>query len=80
MKGASPLSLGALVLLAACGGPDRSAPLNPDLPGEVVARLPLDVDLNQVNRDVNGCYFYTYAASIFLVKDDAGNPLCIPRQ
>jgi len=68
-----------LFLLAGCGGGGGTAPLNPGLPGEVVAQLPLDIDLDEVNRDVNGCYFYTYAASIFIVRDDAGQPLCIPR-
>ena len=67
----------ALLCLAACGGPE-AGPLNPGLPGEVVAQLPLDVDLDEVNRDPDGCFFYTYAATLFVVRDDAGNPICIP--
>jgi len=49
-----------------------------DLPGAVVARLPLDIDLREVNRDPDGCYCYTYAASLFVVRDAAGQPICLP--
>lgn len=92
MKGALPLGLRphpgiflsrrscgfGLLFLAACGGgADRGAPLNPGLPGEVVARVPLGVSLDAISRDVNGCFFYTQNGAVFIVKDAAGGPICL---
>ncbi len=67
-----------LMALAACGGPDRGAPLNPDLPGIVVEQLPLGVSLDSVFRDPNGCFFYSENGTVFVVDDDFGVPICRP--
>ena len=64
-----------LTLLAACGLPTVE-PL--DLPLEVEAAIPSDIDRSEVNRDPDGCYFYTFAAELFVVRDDSGVPICLP--
>ena len=63
------------IVLAACALP-TVAPL--DLPAEVAAALPFDIDRSEVNRDPDGCYFYTYAADLFVVRDKSGAPICLP--
>lgn len=64
-----------LILLTSCALP-TVAPLL--LPLTVDEALPIDIDRSEVNRDPDGCYFYTYAAELFVVKDRDGNPICIP--
>lgn len=61
--------------VAACGQPSV-APLL--LPLSVDEALPSDIDRSEVNRDPEGCYFYTFASELFVVKDRDGNPICIP--
>lgn len=65
----------ALVALTACALPTVE-PL--DIPADVTQFIPADIDMSEVNRDTNGCYFYTYGASLFTVKDDNGDPVCRP--
>lgn len=67
--------LTVLLLLAACALP-QVEPL--DFPPEVEAALPFDIDRSEVNRDTDGCYFYTYAADLFVVRDRGGQPVCVP--
>ena len=67
--------LTALALLAACALPSVE-PLT--IPAEVADHIPHDIDMSEVNRDTNGCYFYTYGASLFTVNDDSGTPICHP--
>lgn len=67
-----------LLLLSACGAPDRERSLNPTMPGDIVERLPLGVRLDSVRRDVNGCFFYAQDGAVFVVNDDAGLPICRP--
>ena len=67
--------LAALTLLSACALPSVD-PLN--LPADVAANIPPDIDMSEVNRDTNGCYFYTYGASLFTVNDASGAPICHP--
>lgn len=65
----------ALAVLSACS----LAQVEPlDLPAEVSDYLPADIDMSEVNRDPDGCYFYTYGASLFIVQDNNGNPVCLP--
>ena len=64
-----------LLLVAACARP-TVAPLV--LPLSVDEALPTVINRSEVNRDPDGCYFYTYAAALFVVKDRDGNPICIP--
>jgi len=63
------------VLVAGCALPTVD-PL--DLPPQIEAALPPDIDVSEVNRDPDGCYFYTYAADLFVVRDANGVPLCLP--
>ncbi|MCG3269057.1 hypothetical protein [Yoonia sp. I 8.24] len=65
----------ALALLSACGLPSVD-PIA--IPADVAAFIPPDIDMSEVNRDTNGCYFYTYGASLFTVNDDSGAPICLP--
>lgn len=65
----------ALLALSACGLP-QVAPL--DIPADVSTFIPSDIDMSEVNRDTEGCYFYTYAGSLFTVTDDNGDPVCVP--
>ena len=69
--------LGATVSggLAACAMP-QVEPM--DIPVDVDAYLPTDIDKSEVNKDPDGCYFYTYAADLFVVRDEKGNPVCAP--
>jgi hypothetical protein len=69
---AALLSLAGLV---ACGLPQVD-PI--DVPADVERFIPTDIDQSEVNRDPDGCYFYTYAGSLFTVEDDNGDPVCIP--
>jgi hypothetical protein len=64
-----------MLLLSACARP-IVAPLL--LPLSVDEALPSDIDRSEVNRDPDGCYFYTHASELFVVKDRDGNPICIP--
>ena len=64
-----------LILLTSCAPPTVAPSL---LPLTVDEALPTDIDRSEVNRDPDGCYFYTYAAELFVVKDRDGNPICIP--
>lgn len=64
----------AIGTLTACGRPNI-APLM--LPLSVDEALPPDIDRREVNRDPEGCYFYTYAAELFVVRDADGAPICI---
>ena len=64
-----------LLFLAGCALPTVD-PL--DFPPEVEAALPFDIDRSEVNRDPEGCYFYTYAADLFVVRDASGAPICLP--
>ena len=77
MRRAALCLTGACLLLSACGGPDRDAPLNPGLPGIVVEQLPLGVSLDSVGRDTNGCFFYSQNGAVFVVTDDFGAPICL---
>jgi hypothetical protein len=63
-----------LLLLGACGRPAVTPLL---LPLSVDEMLPGDIDRSEVNRDPDGCYFYTYAAELFVVRDRSGQPICI---
>ncbi len=65
----------SLTSLAACGLP-QVEPL--DVPNEVAQFIPSDIDQSEVNRDPDGCYFYTYAGSLFTVEDDNGDSVCAP--
>ena len=65
----------AFALLTACALP-KVDPLT--LPPQVKAAVPADIDLSEVNRDPDGCYFYTYAADLFVVRDRSGEPICLP--
>jgi len=58
----------------ACGPPEIA---RLQLPLSVDEALPSDIDRSEVNRDPNGCYFYIFAAELFVVKDRDGNPICI---
>lgn len=62
-------------LASACTRP-VVAPLM--LPLSVDEAIPTDIDRAEVNRDPDGCYFYTYAAELIVVRDRAGDPICIP--
>jgi len=64
-----------LFLLAGCAL-STVAPL--DFPPEVEAALPVDIDRSEVNRDPDGCYFYTFAAELLVVRDANGTPICLP--
>lgn len=64
-----------MICLTGCAPPTVD-PL--DLPAEVTRFLPTDIDMSQVNRDPDGCYFYTYAADLFVVRDQNGAPVCVP--
>lgn len=64
-----------MLLLSACARPTVPPLL---LPLSVDEALPSDIDRSEVNRDPDGCYFYTYAAELFVVKDRDGTPICIP--
>jgi len=61
--------------LFACGLPQVD-PL--DIPTDVAQFIPADIDQSEVNRDPDGCYFYTYAGNLFTVEDDNGDPVCVP--
>lgn len=61
--------------LGACA-PPTIAPLL--LPLSVDEALPSDIDRSEVNRDPDGCYFYTFASELIVVKDRNGDPICIP--
>lgn len=65
----------ALTLLSACALPTVDSIA---IPADVADYIPPDIDMSEVNRDTNGCYFYTYGASLFTVQDDNGNPICHP--
>ena len=67
--------MAASLALAGCALPTVE-PL--DLPPDVTQFIPPDIDMSEVNRDTNGCYFYTYGASLFTVEDDNGDPVCLP--
>lgn len=47
------------------------------LPPSVDEALPSDIDRSEANRDPNGCYFYTFASELFVVKDRNSIPICI---
>ncbi|RBW43545.1 hypothetical protein DS901_10085 [Loktanella sp. D2R18] len=64
-----------LALLSACALPTVD-PI--EIPSDVADFIPPDIDMSEVNRDTNGCYFYTYGASLFTVEDDNGTPICHP--
>lgn len=68
-------SVGSLLYLTACALPEVD-PL--DLPPDVESALPADIDLSEVNRDPDGCYFYVYAGDLFVVRDIDGAPICLP--
>ena len=38
----------------------------------------IGVSLDAVNRDVNGCFFYSQNGAVFVVNDDFGKPICLP--
>ncbi len=63
-----------LVILASCALPTVE-PIN--LPSQIEAAIPADIDLSEVNRDPKGCYFYVYAGDLFQVKDADGNSICL---
>lgn len=66
----------AVVLtLMGCAQP-TVAPLM--LPLSVDEAIPTDIDRSEVNRDPDGCYFYTFANELFVVRDRNGAPICIP--
>ena len=65
----------AFIALGGCALPTVD-PL--EFPAEVDAAIPSDVDRSEISRDQDGCYFYTYAADLFIVKDDNGEPICLP--
>ena len=67
-------SLALVVLLSACARPVVE-PLM--LPLSVDEMLPTDIDRSEVNRDPEGCYFYTHASELIVVRDRAGQPICI---
>lgn len=67
-----------MVGLVACSRP-VIAPLS-DIPADVLAHVPTDIDISELNRDPDGCYFYTYAADLFVVKDAQGQPVCVTDQ
>lgn len=64
-----------MLLLSACARPTVAPQL---LPLSVDEALPSDIDRSEVSRDPDGCYFYTFAAELFVAKDRDGNPICIP--
>ncbi len=64
----------ALLVLAACARP-VIAPLM--LPLSVDEAIPTDIDRSEVNRDPDGCYFYTFANELIVVRDRNGDPICI---
>lgn len=63
-----------LFLLSACARPVVD-PLM--LPPSVDAAIPSDIDRSEVNRDPDGCYFYTFASALFVVRDRTGAQICI---
>ena len=67
--------LAALALLSACALPSVD-PIA--IPADVADYIPADIDMSEVNRETNGCYFYTYGASLFTVNDANGTPICHP--
>lgn len=67
-------SVSVFTALIACS-PPTVVPLL--LPLSVDEILPADIDRSEVNRDPDGCYFYTYAAELFVVMDRNGQPICI---
>ena len=67
----------AFCLLAACALPQID-PL--DLPVVVAEAVPSDIDMSEVNRDPDGCYFYTFAGELILVRDRSGVPICVKPQ
>lgn len=72
-----PWSAYALLGVSACALPT----VNPlDLPPDVASAVPSDIDMSEVNRDPEGCYFYTYAAELILIRDQMGQPICINPQ
>jgi hypothetical protein len=64
-----------MVALIGCA-PPTIAPLL--LPFSVDEAIPTDIDWSEVNRDPEGCYFYTFANELFVVRDRNGDPICIP--
>lgn len=62
------------VVLSACARPVVEPLL---LPPSVDEAIPSDIDRSEVNRDPDGCYFYTFAAELFVVRDRSGAPICI---
>lgn len=67
--------VGTFVVLSACACPVID-PLM--LPLSVDEAIPSDIDRSEVNRDPDGCYFYTFAAELIVVRDRNGAPICIP--
>lgn len=67
--------VGLSLLVTACGRPSVE-PL--DLSPGVDQFIPADIDRSEVNRGPDGCYFYTYASSLFQVLDGNGDPVCQP--
>lgn len=64
-----------VLALSACARP-VVAPLM--LPLSLDEVIPTDIDRTEVNRDPDGCYFYTFASELIVVRDQAGAPICIP--
>lgn len=62
------------VVLSACARPVVE-PLM--LPLSVDEAIPSDIDRSEVNRDPDGCYFYTFASELIVVLDRSGTPICI---
>ena len=65
----------AMVALIGCAPPTIAPLLLPLLVDEAI---PTDIDRSEVNRDPEGCYFYTFANELFVVRDRNGDPICIP--
>lgn len=63
-----------LFILSACARPVVDPLL---LPLSVDAAIPSDIDRSEVNRDPDGCYFYTFTSELFVVRDSTGAPICI---
>jgi hypothetical protein len=63
-----------ILTLTGCARP-VVAPLM--LPLSVDEAIPSDIDRSEVNRDPEGCYFYTFAAELIVVRDRSGAPICI---
>lgn len=66
--------IASLIVLSACACPVVDPLL---LPPSVDDAIPSDIDRSEVNRDPDGCYFYTFASALFVVRDRTGAPICI---